>query len=103
MDVEIYIDRAGDPRVNIGEASYRLSLAGGSPLGGRQAAGVFAGEYGETVRLFAEAWRTALPGIPPRFAWSGVVNSLGDHTDVGPNVVARERDYARPPERERAT
>jgi hypothetical protein len=93
MEYEIYTTTNGNTRVNIGEGSYAIGGDGGVELEGRQYQQVLRGDYGEVVQAFALAAQEC--GITPRFAWRGVINSMGDHGNVLPPYNPRARDYAR--------
>lgn len=105
MEWEQYQTTDGRMRVNIGNSSYALldkdnqlqrDTRGdlpGAELDPRQLGFVFAGQYGPVAQAWAVLCRDL--GLPLRFAWSGVVNALGDHAEVSPAFKPKARDYGR--------
>jgi len=59
----------------------------GMVIRGRQLALIALGEYGELPKAIYEA--QAAHGIPHRFAWRGIENSLGDFGWVSPPTKGR--------------
>lgn len=101
MDYEIYKTAQNRMRVNIGSVSYALlhhdgattSADCGGEIDGRQVGFVLSGGYGEVVQAWARAAQEV--GAPLRFAWRGVINSLGDHASVSPPWKPQARDVGR--------
>jgi hypothetical protein len=54
----------------------------GEVLPPRQLAQIAHGDYGQLVKEIYEAQKSE--GLPHRFAWRGIVNSLGDFNEVLP-------------------
>jgi len=93
---EIYVAVDGRRRVNIGDASYALEVPSGSPNQHNVAApwrGDIAMARDETLRL----WLTAAVevGVPLRYAWRGIINSLGQPAEEMPPWKPKHRDWFR--------
>ncbi len=58
------------------------SLELGQIITGRQLAQIANGEYGELVKAIYEAQEEI--GVAHRFAWTGIINSMGDFAKVLP-------------------
>lgn len=94
----IYRSKTGRLRVNIGGSSFQLPPTCPPPstqLAPRQLVQVVAGEYGSVAQEYYRA--CVKRGLPPSFAWRGILNEFGDHAEVSPMYAPRERDYRRSP------
>ena len=95
-DYEIYMAVDGRRRVNIGNASYPLEVPSGSPNQYNVAApwrGDIAMARDETLRLWLTA--AAEVGVPLRYAWRGIINSLGQPAEEMPPWKPKNRDWFR--------
>ena len=103
MTSEIYQTHSGLRRVNIGSRSYRLDApeTPGYPsqsdvadaLSGRDLMLAEAGEYGPVLQAWVAAAREC--GLPLRYAWHGVENSLGDSCSAAPPWRPKAKDLSR--------
>jgi hypothetical protein len=93
MDYEIYNTATGR-RVNIGDESYPLEVFSGEPNSFTVAAPYNGARNANPV---LDAWLQAAAevGVPLRYAWHGVMNSLGHHGSETPPWTPKERDYRR--------
>ena len=66
--------------------------AAGAELDARQRGHAADGQYGADVRAWHQA--CGIVGVAARFAWTGIVNSLGDHGSVSPPVKPFPLDEA---------
>lgn len=92
---EVYKTANSRLRVNVGEESFALEFntnADPKPEP-RVLASIRNGEYGEALRAFEEACREH--NVQFSYAWSGIINELGDHASARPPWKARARDWGR--------
>jgi len=91
---EIYRDTNGLRRVNIGGNSYALEV----PTGETNQNNVGAAHHGYTSsHRTLHAWLQAAKevGIPARYSWTGIANSLGHHGAENPPWKPRPKDWQR--------
>lgn len=95
LDFEIYRTQTGR-RVNIGDKSYALEVFTGE-VNSFTVAAPFEGDVERAGDPSLEAWLKAAKEVrvPFRYAWHGIMNSLGHHGSVSAPWKARELNYAR--------
>jgi hypothetical protein len=90
MNYEIYTDKNGTMRVNIGAESFALKFEDGRHL----TAGA---EWERTSDPVTQAYYSACDelGVPKRCSWTGVMNALGHVGNVRPPWKPRPKDWNR--------
>jgi hypothetical protein len=88
----IYIDSAGTKRMNWENRSYRLDGGAGVELGPRQLALIKRGSYGKLNRAYLEAHEDPTRA---RWAWKGIANAMGDHTEITPGWKSQIHNFRR--------
>ena len=96
MNYEIYMAADGFRRVNIGDDSYALEVPDGSPNQENVADrrhGDISQANSEQLRLWLEAANEV--GVPLRYSWTGITNSLGHTGGHTPPWSPKPRDWRR--------
>ena len=98
MEYEIYVNDVGNRRVNIGDFSFALEVRRGDTTQWNVAS-PWEGPIEKAGSPVLRAWLLAAQevGVPLRYAWTGVINSLGHTGGHRPPWNPKPRDWRRAP------